>query len=601
MGANRTENGILFKLWAPNAEKIFIIGSFNNFGKESHPMQRDEHGIWFLEIPEAKFGDEYKYRIINGKKELYKNDPYARELTHSSGNSIIVDPDYDWENDNFHLDHWNKLVIYEMHIGTFNAKDGKQGTFGTVIEKLAYLKSLGINAIEIMPPLEFPGEYSWGYNLSHPYAIESEYGGAIGFKDLVKAAHKHGIGIILDVVYNHMGPMDLDLWQFDGWNENDGGGIYFYNDWKSETPWGHTRPDYGRGEVRTYLKDNALMWINEYHVDGLRFDSVLYMRNVEGYSLNPDTEIAEAWSLLQWINEEIKKIKPDAITIAEDLTENEWVTKPVSDGGAGFDAQWDLQFSLPIREAITTYTDESRNMDSIADAISKYFNGDHIQRVIYTESHDEVANGKKRIPEEIWPGKVGSWFSKKRSTLGAGLVFTSPGIPMIFQGQEFLEDRWFEETDPLDWARADKYDGIVNMYKEMISLRRNLRNTTAGLSGPFTYVHHVNNEDKILAFHRWDKGGSNDSVIVIFNFANKAHTFYNLGFPFPGLWKARFNSDWEGFDEKFSNHDSFDIIAEEGEKDGYLYNGSISIGPYSFLVYSLGSVEEMNPMEFKLD
>jgi 1,4-alpha-glucan branching enzyme len=111
----------------------------------------------------------------------------------------------------------------------------------------------------------------------------------------------------------------------------------------------------------------------------------------------------------------------------------------------------------------------------------------------------------------------------------------------------------------------------------------------------------VNNEEKILAFHRWDKGGPNDSVVVIFNFANKAHTYYNLGFPFPGLWKARFNSDWDGFDEKFSNHDSFDIVAEEGEKDGYLNNGSISIGPYSFVVYSLAGENEINPMEFKLD
>lgn len=602
MGANKTDNGIAFMVWAPHADKVFVTGTFNDFSPDSHPMEKEENGNWFLEIPEAKYGDQYKYRIINGDQELYRNDPYARALTHSAGNTIIVDPSYDWGNDDFHLAPWNKLVIYEMHIGTFNpVEEGKPGTFYSAIEKLPYLKSLGINAIQIMPPLEFPGSYSWGYNLSHPYAIESDYGGADAFKDLIKAAHQHGIGVILDVVYNHLGPLDLDLWRFDGWYENDLGGIYFYNDWKAETPWGHTRPDYGRGEVRTYLKDNALMWVNEYRVDGLRFDSVLYMRNVDGYSLDPTKEIPEAWSILQWINEEIKKVKPGFLTIAEDLTGNEWVTKPVGAGGAGFDTQWDLNFGHPVRAAITTMEDESRDMEAVAEAITKYYNGDHVHRVIYTESHDEVANGKTRIPEEIWPGRVGSWFSKKRSTLGAGLVFTSPGIPMIFQGQEFLEDRWFSATDPLEWNKADKFDGIVHMYREMIALRTNLRNTTAGLSGAFVDVRHINNEDKVLAFHRWDKGGPDDSVMVIFNFAHKAHEHYKIGFPAKGLWKARFNSDWEGFDSRFANHDAFDIEAVEGEMDGYPFHAGISIGAYSFLVYSLGAEEKGHSKEFRLE
>lgn len=587
MGANQCKNGISFCVWAPNADKVFVTGTFNDFSPDKNPMESDGAGNWFVEIPEAKFGDQYKYRIINGDKELIKNDPYAKELTNSAGNSIIVDPYYDWENDSFKLDAWNKLVIYEMHVGTFNTiPDGTPGDFKSVIEKLPYLKELGINVIQIMPPLEFPGSFSWGYNPSYPFAIESDYGGAKGFKDLVKEAHKHDIGVILDVVYNHFGPGDLDLWQFDGWSENEGGGIYFYNDWKSKTPWGNTRPDFGRGEVRTFLKDNALMWINEYHVDGLRFDSVLYMRNVEGQVNNPATDIPEAWSILQWINEEVKKAKPEALTIAEDLTGNEWVTKDTSVGGAGFDTQWDMNFVHPVREAIITMEDSLRDMSAICNAINKYYNGDHMHRVIYTESHDEVANGKARVPEEIWPGKVGSWFSKKRSTLGAGLVFTSPGIPMIFQGQEFLEDRWFEDTKPLSWCRADKFDGIVHMYREMIALRRNLHGTTAGLSGSFVQIFHVNNEDKILAMHRWDKGGPKDSVIIIFNFANKAHNGYSIGLPCNGIWKARFNSDWEGFDEKFTNHSSFDTEAQEGEKDGQPFNGLINIGPYSFLVYS---------------
>ena len=151
-------------------------------------------------------------------------------------------------------------MIYELHIGTFN--DDKEtdtpGTFARAIEQFDHLKRLGVNVIQVMPTAEFAGDFSWGYNPAHIFAVETAYGGPRAFKDFVQAAHAAGIGVILDVVYNHFGPSDLDLWQFDGWSENDGGGIYFYNDWRRATPWGDTRPDYGRGEVRQYIRDNAM-------------------------------------------------------------------------------------------------------------------------------------------------------------------------------------------------------------------------------------------------------------------------------------------------------------------------------------------------------
>src|SRR5262249_36556277 len=150
------------------------------------------------------------------------------------------------------------------------------------------------------------------------------------------------------------------------------------------------------------------------------------------------------------VNNEIRASLPWKITIAEDLQNNEWVTKNTGAGGAGFGSQWDAGFVHPIREAIITQSDSSRDMWAVRDALEHRYNGDATQRVIYTESHDEVANGHSRVPEEIWPGNASSWFSRKRSTLGAALVFTAPGIPMIFQGQEFLEDQYFRDTVPLD-------------------------------------------------------------------------------------------------------------------------------------------------------
>ena len=151
-----------------------------------------------------------------------------------------------------------------------------------VSARLGHLRDLGVNAIEIMPVGEFAGERSWGYNPAQIFSVETVYGGPLAFKQFVKRAHQEGIAVILDVVYNHLGPSDLDLWQFDGWSENNRGGIYFYNDDRANTPWGQTRPDYGRGEVRQYLLDNALMWLEEYHVDGLRFDCTEFIRSVNG-------------------------------------------------------------------------------------------------------------------------------------------------------------------------------------------------------------------------------------------------------------------------------------------------------------------------------
>jgi len=223
-----------FRVWAPHADKVSVIDSFNNWSKTANPMAREDNGHWSCDIAEAKAGDEYRYLIVNGSRELSRIDPYAREVTSSAGNSIISDPHFDWGQAVFQMPALNEMVIYEMHIGTFNDQPGgPPGNLNSTIEKLPYLEELGINAIEVMPVMEFAGGFSWGYNPAFIFAIESDYGGSRAFKEFVKTAHDHGIAVIFDVVYNHFGPSDLDIWQFDGWSENDAGGIYFYNDWRS--------------------------------------------------------------------------------------------------------------------------------------------------------------------------------------------------------------------------------------------------------------------------------------------------------------------------------------------------------------------------------
>jgi 1,4-alpha-glucan branching enzyme len=592
MGAIPNAKGVTFRVWAPHAEKVYVTGIFNDWSKTSTPLFNEKNGYWSTDVPEAKVRDEYRY-VIHAPTDwnlppLSRIDPYARKVTNSAGNGIIYDLDaFDWGDDTFTIAPWNELIIYEMHIGTFHVKEeGHPGTLDSAIEKLPYLKELGINAVEVMPIMEFAGDFSWGYNPSHPFAIASIYGGPDAFKRFVKAAHEHGIAVISDVVYNHFGPSDLDLWRFDGWSENEKGGIYFYNDRRSSTPWGETRPDYGRGEVRHYLCDNALMWLEEYHVDGLRWDAITYIKNVLGSDSSPANEIPDGWSLMQWINHETHQRFPGKISIAEDMKVNAWVTQSTGAGGAGFNAQWDSEFVNPVRQSIIARDDGLRNVDAVCRAIGYQYDKDVFRRVIFTESHDEIANGRARVPEEIWPGRVDSWFSKKRSTLGSALVLTSPGVPMLFQGQELLEDRWFQDKVPIDWSRIEDASGILKMYRDLIALRRNLLGMTRGLCGQNFQIYHVDHEAKLIAFHRWDKQGPTDSVIVVVNMTNQNRDGYVIGFPRAGLWKTRFNSDSYNYGPNFANHPTPDVQAHEKGTDGLPCSGEIGIGPYTVVIFS---------------
>ena len=589
LGVKLDENGgCHFSVWAPHAEAVFVVGDFNDWQDEANPMQAGDNGVWFTHIANAEVGHEYQYRLINGDKVLMRKDPYARQVTNSSGNAVIAVPPTKKANAEFTPPDLNRMVIYELHIGTFGKPEkGKEvATFRSSIAHLDDLKELGVNAIEVMPIHEFPGSLSWGYNPACPFAVESDYGTAQDFYDFVQAAHERGMAVILDVVYNHFGPSDLDLWQFDGWSENDKGGIYFYNDWRSTTPWGDSRPDYGRSEVRQYIIDNAKMWVEDFDVDGLRFDMSVFIRTVNGLDGDPGNTLADGWSLLQAINHELLSSRPRLITIAEDMQDSDALTKDSEHGGAGFRAQWDAFFMHTVRDALLQADDAKRDMQKVAAALTRCFNIDAFERVVYTESHDAVANGEARVPEEASPGSADSWIAKKKSLLGAGMVFSVPGIPMIFQGQEFLEDRWFEDTRKLDWAKADYHAGVLQAYKDLIALRLDKNGYSAGLSGQHIQVYHCHNEHKVVAFQRWLEGGAGDTTVVIANFSHQAHIGYAVGFPVEGEWFTRFNSNGSVYDESFDGLGTPNVCTQPDDVDGMPCFGLVDIAPYSVLILS---------------
>ena len=599
MGAVYHDSGTTFRVWAPHAERVFVTGSFNNWAEWRTPLAREANGYWSANVAQARPGDAYKYIIHHQEQMLYRTDPYARRIAPDFNNGIICNETFDWGNSEgsedeppFQMPGRHELVIYELHVGTFEENPtGVVGSFQGVIDKLPYLRDLGINAIQLMPVAEFAGDYSWGYNPAHPFAVTHTYGGPTALKTLVKAAHAHGIAVFLDVVYNHFGPQDLSMWQFDGWHKNDKGGIYFYNDWRSKTPWADTRPDFGRPEVRQFLLDNVLMWLAEFRLDGLRWDATNQIRNAHGYDSDPDAYIAEGWSFMQAANCEVDERFPWKLISAEDMQGNPALTRKPTADGAGFDSQWDANFVHPIRHAIITSQDEERDMQAVAEAITFCYNDDVLERIIFTESHDEVANGKARVPEEIAPAAADTFFAKKRSVLGAALLLTAPGIPLLFQGQEFLESGWFDDHVPLDWEKSRQNSGLVHLYCNLIRLRRNWHANTRGLTGRHVNVHHLNNEEKVIAFHRRHNGGPGDDVIVIANFANRVQPGYGIGLPHAGLWRVRFNSDEQQYDPEFSHHLCPDVVAAPVPAgipniDGLPFSGNVTLAPYSVLILS---------------
>jgi 1,4-alpha-glucan branching enzyme len=591
MGAIPFEGGTTFRVWAPHAQAVFVSGPFDGWAQTATALARDDDGeaaTWSADVPGIGAGMEYRFTIrVEGGADVSRVDPYARQVTNSVGNAVVYDPSaFDWGDDALTMPGWDDLVIYELHVGTFAASADRHGDFDRAARRLPYLRDLGISAVQVMPPFEFAGDISWGYNPAHLFAIESGYGGPDAFKRFIRAAHEHGIAVIVDVVYNHLGPSDLDLWRFDGWSDGEGGGIYFYQDERAMTPWGNTRPDFGRGEVRTFLKDSALTWLEEFRCDGLRFDSTLYIRTVDGDPGNPASTIPDGWSFLAWLNDEIRARQPWKLTIAEDLQDDPALIAPTDEGGAGFGAQWDGGFVRRVRAALTANDDAARSIPDLVTAIDGGGRGPAGTRVIYTESHDDVANGEVRVPEAISPGDAASWFAKKRATLGSALVLCAPGIPMVFQGQELLEDRWFDDTVALDWSKASTHDGILRLHHDLIALRRDQFGLSRGLRGDGLAILHADDESKLLAFHRWHAGGPGDDVVVVANLAHEARHDVRIGFPAGGRWRIRLNADSQAYAPEFGGLEVFDTEADGEPFDGCPQSGLVTVGPYGVVILS---------------
>ncbi len=526
LGASTVGAGVVFRVWAPNARSAGIAGSFNGWSAQASPLTGVQ-GFWEALVPSARPGGEYKF-VFDGA--TWRTDPRARRQTNSVGNSVIVDPrSYSWGDGAWTTPLFEDMVIYELHVGSFSGEgDGAghyPGRFRDAADRhLDHLAGLGINVIELMPLGEFAGDRSWGYNPAFQYAVESAYGSPDDLRYLVDRCHQRGIGVILDVVYNHMGPSDLA----DNILEYDGEEIYFYppgNGYR-ETPWG-PRLDYGRVEVRDFVRDNVRYWLEEFHLDGLRVDATDFIK-VNG----------DGWQLLKDIAQAADTVSPKAIVIAEQLPNDPAVSKPISEGGAGLDAQWNDQFHDGLRAAIGAAAFGDPNMAAVAAGINHF----SLNAVVnYIESHDEAAH-QGRISKLADSSDPDSPFAQGRSRVAAGLVLVSAGIPMLLQGQEFLEDRNFGDGTEhrIQWRYAAEHAGFLRFVKDAVKLRRT---QPALRSSSGQNVYHVNDAGgvNLIAIHRL--AGAGDDIIAVATLANEDLADYELGFPLGGEWFEVLNGD----------------------------------------------------------
>ncbi|CQR47118.1 1,4-alpha-glucan branching enzyme GlgB [Paraliobacillus sp. PM-2] len=550
------EIGIRFIVWAPHAAQVNVVGVFNHWDSQDHTMQKiNDGGLWYLFIPNLEKEQIYKYEITTKQGNVFlKADPYAFSSELRPNTASVVHPiqDYDWKDQE-----WMKrrketnlyespLSIYEMHLGSWKyIEREKYYTYREYAEKvIPYVKELGYTHIELLPINEHPYDRSWGYQLTGYYSVTSRYGTAEDFRYFVDCCHQHGLGVLLDWVPGHFCKDDHGLRQFDG------EALFEYRDpGKAEKhSWGTLSFDTGCPEVQSFLISNAIYWLKEFHVDGLRVDAVASMLYLdydkEHGQWKPNKyggrENLEAIGFLKQLNEAVFAEVPDILMMAEESTAWPLVSYPTYVGGLGFNYKWNMGWMndiLRYMEMDPIYRKYHHHLItfSIMYAFSENF--------ILPISHDELVHGKKSLLNKM-PGDYWKKFANLRLFLG--YMFTHPGKKLLFMGSEFGQfDEW-KDMDELDWnllsfeshQQVSTYlQKLQQLYKQLPALWE-LDHKEEG----FTWIDANNYEQSIISFIRHNKDNS-EEIVIICNFTPVVYHHYKVGVPEEGLYQEIFSSD----------------------------------------------------------
>ena len=603
MGAHFvTENrkkGIRFTTWAPRSSKIYVIGDFNNWElKEEYSMEKiNERGIWSLFVPKLEEGIKYKFAVVNecGNNTVYKADPYAfkSELRPNTASVLTKIKSFRWgdkrwlnKREKEGLDN-KPMNIYEIHLGSWKRKNGEFMTYEEISEVLVeYVKEMGYTHVEFMPINEHPLDASWGYQGVGYYSVTSRYGDLNGLKALINKLHKNNIGVLLDWVPSHFCKDEHGLFMFDG------SPTYEYEAWwkANNEGWGTCNFDLGRPEVKSFLFSNAMYWINEFHVDGLRVDAVsnmLYLDYGREYgewepNIYGGNGNLEAIAFLKELNTIIKKEGKGAITVAEESTSWEGITKPVEEGGLGFDYKWNMGWmndTLSYIELDPIYRKYHHNKMNF----SMMYN--YSEKFILPISHDEVVHGKKSLINKMWGD---DWKKYAGLRLYASFMMGHPGKKLMFMGCEFGQFVEWREWEELQWNVIEEFDihrktkayfkALNHFYLENSSLW-SLDYEEEG----FRWIDADNSEESVLSFIRIGKN-KKEKLIFICNFTPEVYYDFKVGVPELGEYVEVFNSDSLEFGGAGNiMGDSILKATEESFKD-FDYSISVKVPPLGTLV-----------------
>lgn len=556
LGCHLEGDGAVFRVWAPNAQRISVAGSFNGWNEDANYMYMlEDSGIWECRISGVKQWDSYKYCVIgaDGRRQM-KADPFAfhAETAPANASKVYELGEFDWadsawmhKRDTQNI-YEQPINIYEINAGSWKQnEDGSYYSYRMLADELVpYVKEMGYNYIEMMPVSEFPFDGSWGYQVTGYFACTSRYGTPDDLRYFVDKCHQNGIGVLLDWVPAHFPKDEHGLYEFDGTC------CYEYSDpLKMEhKDWGTRVFDYSKNQVRSFLISSALFWLEQYHFDGLRVDAVASMLYLDYCrkdgewrpNKNGGKENLEAVDFLQTLNSAVfENFGGGIMMIAEESTDWPMVTKPVNDGGLGFNFKWNMGWMNDVLSYIKMDPlGRSYNHQKVTFSLMYAFNENFILPI----SHDEVVHGKGSLLNKQ-PGYYEDKFSGLKAFLG--YMMSHPGKKLLFMGAEFGQFIEWKYKTGLDWLLLDYpiHQGTKNFVKTLNNYYLNhsqMWQIDYSWDG-FRWINADDNNSSVLSYIRKDKKGN--STIVMVNFTPVARNDYTIGVEKYGNYKLVLNSD----------------------------------------------------------
>ena len=596
LGCHRAQcdgkNGYIFRVWAPHAQGVSVTGDWNFWNPDDLPMTYLEYGVWEAFSVYAKEGDAYKFcvRRANGST-VYKSDPYGFRTCAlpDTSNRVCTLEGFEWNDTAYRRQQAKRhlldspMNIYEMHFGSWRRKpDGNCYRYDELADELIpYLLDMGYTHVELMPITEYPYDPSWGYQVTGYYAPTARYGSPQQFMTFVDKCHRAGIGVLLDWVPAHFPKDENGLYEFDGTC------CYELSDpMMNEHPdWSTRIFDFGKGEVQSFLISNAVYWLEQYHVDGLRVDAVASMLYLDygRRDFRPNKfggrENLEAIAFLRKLNRAVFSVRRNAITAAEESTAFPLITKPDYDGGLGFLFKWNMGWMNDMLQYMSLdplWRKGSHNdlTFSMTYAYSENF--------ILPLSHDEVVHGKGSLINKM-PGEYDAKFQNLRAFYG--FMMAHPGKKLSFMGNEFAQFIEWRHYEQLEWMLLD-YDRHRQMHDWVRDLNHFyldhscMWNNDSDWNG-FRWISADDNANSVVAFRRIDRRGR--ELICICNFCPVLREHYRLGLPKPGQYEPVLSSD----DLKYggSGTELLTVTAEREPMHGLQYSGEFTLAPLSAMFY----------------